>query len=424
MSDDYELTQGQESALAMVKRLLACDRTTLGIIGGYGGTGKTYILKKIAEQVGTPIIITPTGKAAQRVHQLTGLAASTIHRWQYRPLLNDDTGGLEFERLAPSEMSVGEAGLVIVDEGSMVGKDLFGDVWEACQDLRLKLLVIGDSFQLPPVEPGLARGAKPWSLLDPKNTSPSHYVLLDEIVRQAADSVVIKIATAIRAGDVLAAMKMTPQIPTKDFIHEAAKVRAKGGGVIVHRNATRHWANAGIRAEMGYSDSSLSPGEPLLVRKNCYQLGVFNGETLDFVDWAELSNTKHTCYDRWKKIRETSRFGIARLRNPDTGQEVKAVLAQEEVWGRMNCGTAAIEATAEVLYRGVPFLHCNFGYVSTVHSAQGSENDTVLLGLEPSVRFDGDRREEGLRFLYTSATRAREQFLVSLGVSPPQGVLP
>jgi exodeoxyribonuclease V alpha subunit len=125
-----------ESQLEAVEA--ACDMGDAIITGG-AGTGKTTIIKTVADQMeGRVEIMAPTGKAAARLKEATGYPASTIHR----ALLWD---GEKINRQSPFTCTV------IVDETSMI------DAWLLAQMLKFnppKLLLVGDAAQLPPVGKG------------------------------------------------------------------------------------------------------------------------------------------------------------------------------------------------------------------------------------------------------------------------------
>ena len=74
-----ELTNCQQKAMAMVGRLMAREGYAMAVLAGYAGTGKTTMLKQIAEAYGVPRVIAPTGKAAARVKEATGIGASTVN---------------------------------------------------------------------------------------------------------------------------------------------------------------------------------------------------------------------------------------------------------------------------------------------------------------------------------------------------------
>lgn len=404
-----ELTSCQVRAMDMVGRLLKKEGFAVAVLAGYAGTGKTTMLRQIAEIYGVPRIVSPTGKAAARVKEATGLGASTIHRWLYKYTHDDKTGEGNFSLKTPDEL-VAESKLLVVEEASMVSRDIWNDLEETARMLGLKVLCVGDPFQLPPVD----EGDSDFCLLDPELGLASEYTLLDEVVRQALDSPVIRASMLVRAGDVMGAMSILPKVSPLEAIEAAARCSANGGAIICHRNETRFALNEKIRKIRGH-EGTLQPGEPLMIIKNNYQLFVYNGEIYPFLGWSDLSSSKHKVHDKWKKIDESTRFGQAELQH-DTGQTFIATLAEEEAFGRMKVSTLAMERTGDILYTKQPYIHANLGYVLTAWKAQGSEWDSVLVILEPTIKFWGEGRDQALRFFYTAITRAKKTCTVSLGV--------
>ncbi len=411
-----ELTRGQNEALAMVKRLLAKDGHAVAVLGGYAGTGKTTLLKTIAETFGIPVVIAPTGKAAARVKEAAGIGAMTCHRWMYSPITDMDTGHTIFARKPPDVLPIGSIGLLVVEEASMIGRDLWNDILDNAKMLKLKVLLMGDPFQLSPVES--QEEHREFSVLDPRAGFASEYVLLKEVMRQALESPVIRASMAIREGSVEDALALLPLVPYRDFTGKAAEVQQAGGVILCYKNITRHWANNEIRKKLGFTED-IQPGEPVVVLKNNYNLGAYNGETYAFKCWTDLTPSKHSIYERRTKVRESSRFGIATLEDKLYGTNFNAVLAQEELFGRLSVSTHAIDTTADISFRGMPTVHANLGYVLTTHKSQGSEWDEVLVAIEPSMKFFGKYGPENLRWLYTAVTRAKSRCYISLGATAP-----
>ena len=411
------LTDGQQEALAMAKRLKAAKRPQVGVIAGVAGSGKTTLLKIVAEELGTPVVIAPTGKAAARVKEAAGIGAMTCHRWMYSPVTDDTTGKVTYNRLPRELLAKGEAGVLVVEEASMVNQEIWDHIWDNAVMLGLKVLCIGDPFQLPPISDN--EKEQGFSLLDPSAGIASEYILMDEVLRQAQESNVIRASMALRAGDVMKAIAELPKVKPVDFIDVAARVQAQGGVIICYQNRTRHWCNEGVRVRRRLPTADIAPAEPVLILKNNYGLQVFNGETHTFQRWIEPPLGKHVIYDRWTKTREESRLGLAALTN-DEGQEFSGVLFMEELFGRLTASVRAIDTTGEISFPDYPILHANFGYTMTAHKSQGSEWGEVLVAWEPTLRFWGEAREKSLRWAYTSVTRAKEKCSVSMGVTAPR----
>jgi exodeoxyribonuclease-5 len=410
----FTLTAGQEQACEMVKRLMAKIEPSVGFVVGFAGTGKTTTLRAFAKYFGRPVVICPTGKAAQRVTEATGLAAQTIHRWMYKPVEDPDTGVVRFARRYPDEIQTPPSRLVLLDEASMVGPDLWKDVWGICKELNLRLVCVGDGFQLPPVQPS---DAKPFSLLIPEFAASlkAERIELTEVLRQAQDSPIIRASMKLRIGYGLRALIELPRILTPQLADVAIQTYRVGGTTICHRNVTRVKANIGIRSTLGIYDEMPQPNEPLVVLKNNYVVGLYNGEAFSFGGWMMEPIERSIIYDRWHHVEEDVRFGATVVGN------VVATLAVEEIHGQLKSGFSPIAVAASrwarprALYVGdtvAPHIHANFGYAYTCHKVQGSQYPYVIVILEPSVRLD---EEDGRRWLYTAITRATQMAAVHYG---------
>jgi exodeoxyribonuclease V alpha subunit len=161
-----ELNEGQRAAV------LTSLTHSISLVSGGAGSGKTHLASaiiKICEQRDLSVALcAPTGKAAKRMEQATGHAASTIHR-----LLGYD--GKNFA-LGPDDPI--DADLVIVDEVSMVDVALAWHLFRSIDLDRTAVVLIGDHNQLPPVGAGNI-------LRDLVETKVLPMVILDKVVRQA-----------------------------------------------------------------------------------------------------------------------------------------------------------------------------------------------------------------------------------------------
>ena len=178
-----ELSESQRSAVA-----LALSSKFIVITGG-PGVGKTTIINTIlnileSEEL-TVLLCAPTGRAAKRLSEATGMEAKTIHRLlEFDPFLRD------FRRGHSNPL---EADLVIVDEASMIDVVLMNRLLAAISS-RSALMFAGDVDQLPPVGPGFV-------LADMINSEALPVVRLTEIFRQAESSMIIVNAHRINRGE-------------------------------------------------------------------------------------------------------------------------------------------------------------------------------------------------------------------------------
>lgn len=420
----FEPTVDQHKALDMVRELKKRDGYGVGIVVGYAGTGKTAGIQFIAHEHGSPLVVTPTGKAALRVREATGVYAMTIHHWIYAPAEDPKTGAVTFQRRTPEEIEalIPRSRLVVLDESSMVGPETWHDMRTVCEHHGLKLVCIGDGFQLPPVQPPKAA---PFSILAPAFAEQldAPRIEMTEVLRQAQGSPIIRASMMLRQGDGWRALQGLTQISQNNLAKVCLAVHQQGGVTICHRNVTRFQLNAGLRHMLGIYDEMPQPGEPLMVLKNTYEIGVVNGETITFPGWEPAPDEAERVHDRYTNVEESARFGGIVLRRDEApGKELRATLAIEELHGRLTAGQKAIStagnrwARLNGLYtagdRLAPHCHANFGYAYTAHKSQGSQWPYVLVVLEPSIKLN---EEDGRRWMYTATTRASQACAVFAG---------
>ena len=171
--------------------MTAIDKGILILTGG-PGTGKTTTVNGILqlfEEDGLNVVLTaPTGRAAQRMSEITGRDAKTIHR-----LLEAERTGNERMRFNRTARHPIEADAVIVDELSMVDVTLFSALLDALP-LGCRLIMVGDSDQLPPVGAGNV-------LHDLIDSELLPVVRLEEVFRQAMQSLIVTNAHRIVSGE-------------------------------------------------------------------------------------------------------------------------------------------------------------------------------------------------------------------------------
>lgn len=187
-----ELADGQRRAVEMALK------SRLLVITGGPGVGKTTILNSIlrilqAKKV-TPVLAAPTGRAAKRLSESTGLEAKTIHR-----LLEVDGARHRFLRKEGHPL---EGDLFVVDEASMIDVQLMQHFLRALP-ADAHLVIVGDVDQLPSVGPGRV-------LSDLIECGAVPVVRLTQIFRQASESRIITAAHAINSG------QLPDLVPPKD----------------------------------------------------------------------------------------------------------------------------------------------------------------------------------------------------------------
>jgi exodeoxyribonuclease V alpha subunit len=197
------LSTSQKQAISLAVR------NKVFIITGGPGVGKTTLVNSILRIVGAKqvsiLLCAPTGRAAKRLGESTGLEAKTIHR-----LLEFDPKAAGFKRNRDNPL---DADLVVVDEASMIDIVLMNQLLKAIPD-SAALLLVGDVDQLPSVGPGAA-------LSDIIKSQVIPVSRLTEIFRQAASSKIIVNAHRINQGQM--PLYSEKQAELSDFYFIAAE---------------------------------------------------------------------------------------------------------------------------------------------------------------------------------------------------------
>ena len=185
---DMLLSEKQKEAIKMI------NENNVTIITGGPGTGKTTIIKSIIE-IYKPkkykiVLSAPTGRAAKRITETTGEEASTLHRLLEIGKLDEETF---YKKDKEYEGSPIDADIIIVDEVSMVDMFIMSSLL-SCIYLGTKLILVGDTDQLPSVGPGSV-------LKDIISSEKIPTVHLNQIFRQAAKSKIIVNAHRVNDGE-------------------------------------------------------------------------------------------------------------------------------------------------------------------------------------------------------------------------------
>ena len=362
-------TPHQDAALNAVAKWLKAKPGRNGTppvfrLFGYAGTGKTTLARHIAEDVDGEVKFAAfTGKAALVMRNKGCDNASTIHSLIYRARESGvEQPSFELWDDAPAS----KAKLIIIDECSMVDAELGRDLLS----FGVPVLVLGDPAQLPPIQGGGFF----------TETEPD--AMLTEVHRQAADDPIIHMSMAVREGEWLEPGRYGESEVVRKAALDPARVLV-ADQALVGRNVTRRSYNARLRERRGFSDPLPQADDKLVCLRNNRRKGLFNGGL-----WTV-------------KQRGAARTNTLSLRlQPDegAGRVVKVSVRRE-------CFTGGIEELDWQLRKRHDEF--DYGYVLTVHKAQGSQWDDVVL-FDESFAFP-DSRE---RWLYTGVTRAATRLTV------------
>lgn len=401
------LTKGQQQALDAFRDLGISHPNGGGvcIVNGPAGTGKTSLLRVLAETDGI-LVLAPTGKAALRAAEVAGCRASTIHKWMYSVKEDQNTGNLDFTSKDLIDIELPKYHAIVIDEASMVTFDLYKDLLETCSNVGKNLILIGDEFQLPPVDTENAGFSV--FLMD-----ADYRVNLSEVLRQAEESIIIKVATAVRTSNSFALqLSDVPSVDKTELIDKSIDIWSKEGMVICHTNETRHRLNQAIRKTLGRM-SRPEDTEPLLIIKNNYINEVLNGEVYVIKRVVERIETVKVT-DRFTGQSDIVDYWYVEL----VGGK-HCLISQQELQGEMKISPSAAsngckkllkrKKSSGVLPESCVYVSANYGYVLSCHKSQGSEANDVLVVLEETVK---PFSMTGRRWLYTALTRSKQNLSV------------
>lgn len=444
----YEPTPCQDRLLRQIGAFLSTDEGDILVVNGYAGTGKTSALSAVVATMHafhTPcVLLAPTGRSAKVLQGYTGSQAYTVHKHIYRQKSHSDDGFGQFS-LSPNKA---KGTLYIVDEVSLIGMES-GDRQAAFGSGNLledlirfvrsgvdnRLILVGDAAQLPPI--GLDRSPA----LSEEYMSFAggvQFVTLTTVVRQQAESVILKDATRLRE----LITRDAEIVPSALGLWSSADVERIGGGelldalasaydhygedetiVLCRSNKRANRYNAGIRSQVLYREERLVRGDRLMIVKNCYQ-GVEEMEGTDFIangDIASLVKIGH--YEE----RYGLHFAEARLAFPDYGdQEIVAKVLLDT----LDAESASLGyEESNRLYQGVdadyahisskkkrydpvredPYfnaLQLKYAHAITCHKSQGGQWSCVFVD---NPFWQDVLTLDDLKWLYTALTRAVEK---------------
>ena len=367
----------QDEALKAVSKWLKEGRSPLFRLFGYAGTGKTTLAKHFAENVDGDVLFAAfTGKAAQVLRSRGASNARTIHSLIYRPrgeeaVEDEETGKTS---IAPMfsinrQSPVAKAALIIVDECSMVDEALGKDL----MSFGTPILVLGDPGQLPPVSGGGYF----------TNQEPDY--LLTDIHRQARDNPIIKLAMQVREGnEVMYGDYGTAKVISKNEVTQQLVLDADQVLVGTNKHAAA-LQSAPARTEGLQRRLSADRRQARLP--------------------AERSGQG--------PAQRLALAGDDLVQGNDEARHQSAVRPEDDDMDRGAAKIKLLKQAFEDVEGEIPwntrkrYDEFDYGYALTVHKAQGSQwNDVVLFDESWAFR---DTRE---RWLYTAITRAAETLTI------------
>lgn len=356
-------------------------------VGGYAGTGKTTliaILRANLNQENKKLKVgfaSYTGKAARVLR--TKLIENdviypidfvgTIHSLIYSPILNTRQEIIGWQ---PKEKI--ERDLIIIDEASMVD-DL---IWQHLIDYKVPILAVGDHGQLPPIRGSFNLMQKP-------------DLVLTQIHRQAKLNPIIDVSVQARKRGMIEIQRYSDLVQkfsmnsteNKEILDSMLTSYNTDTLVICGYNHTRIKLNNHIRAALGIETAEPVYNDRVICLRNNYEKNIFNGMLGTIINIRRKN-------DDWYEAE-------IEMDGEDEAYNGLIAVTQFNSNTALNYGDKRLS-----LIKGDLF---DFGYALTVHKAQGSQAQRVILLEE---RFSKMSDEEWRRWLYTAVTRAVEELYI------------
>ncbi|MBR5018242.1 MAG: AAA family ATPase [Bacteroidales bacterium] len=444
----FEPTDGQAIVMYHLSAFLLSQKDNpVYILRGYAGTGKTTLVKALVKTLPSIgmryVLMAPTGRAAKVLSSYSGQDASTIHRRIYQAMTFPD-GSIRIVRAENKFKNT----LFIVDEASMIGEqkefggsslldDLLGYVFsgENC-----RLLLIGDTAQLPPV------GSNESSALDCDYLKSQFPITaatyeMTEVKRQALESGILYNATDLRQllGQNLYEyspplfhlegfediQKIAPET-FEEMLHNAFANTSDNEAVIVCKSNKRaNMFNQAVRGRILNIEGEIATGDKLMVAKNNYYWTEGNPD-ISFIangDMAEIRKIKHfeemygfrfadvelsfTDYPDVPNVEAKILLDTLNSNSPSlTEDESKQLFGaiEEDYMDIPNRRERYKEMKKNPWFNA---LQVKFAYALTCHKTQGGQWNSVFI--DSSLNQKEALELEDLRWLYTALTRAQER---------------
>lgn len=364
------------------KAIQECLENNITIITGGPGTGKTTIIKAIVELykniykltderlLEDMVLLAPTGRAAKRIKEATGFPASTIHKFLK---WNKETNEFAINKHNKSNVK-----FIIVDESSMIDNLLLKNLLDGLNN-DIKLIMVGDHNQLPSVLPGQI-------LKDLIDSDVVPVVKLNELYRQKEDSYIVNLAHEIRLGNVSEDLYLKKADYT--FI-ECNKYDVEQMIVELCKKA--------INKNYSYKDVQLLvpmyKGINGIDNLNKKLQDIFNPKDKNKNE-IEYNNIKYREGDKILQIKNVSDYDVS---NGDIG-------IIDYIGNEKDNYKILIDFDGELIeYTKGDLEFVRLGYAISIHKAQGSEFDIVIIPMDLSFS-----RMLYRKLIYTAVTRAKK----------------
>lgn len=353
-------------------------------LGGYAGTGKTTLISRLRHTLKESLkvaFVSYTGKAARvlesKLEKEKSLCKNdfvgTIHALMYSPIVDEHEEIIGWEK-----RKVVESDLIIVDEASMVDRD----IWYDLLSYGIPIIAVGDHGQLPPIRGDF-------------NLMEDPFLKLEKIHRQAAENPIIKISQFAREqgtipvctfGDSVKKINKTDP-ESRETIEDLLSSYNEDTLVLCGYNHTRIRLNTFIRGALEFALPTPQINDRVICLRNNHTKQVYNGMIGTIRD---IGTAKKNWY-------------FAEIDFDDVSKQYSGF-----IYSKQFNNPTPINYTEKrgKLKDGDIF---DFGYALTVHKAQGSESNRVILFEERFRQMDDNMWK---RWLYTAVTRAVSELYI------------
>ena len=452
----FEPTSCQNDLLKKISEFVSSDDDDIFVVNGYAGTGKTTaisaVISTLKEYKTKCVLLAPTGRAAKVLSSYAGQPAFTIHKHIYRQKAVGGDGFGQFS-LAPNKdketlFVVDEVSLIGIDPGQQQSTAAFG-TGNLLEDLitfvrsgvDCKVILIGDSAQLPPVgldaSPALSKDYMAMM-------GGTVFAELSTVVRQQQASGILHNATLIRhliseldygpgimdlcdLGLELDGFDDVQRIGGGDLIETVSDAYSRYGEdetvILCRSNRRAIKYNLGVRSTVQFKEEKLVRDDKLMIVKNCYQF-VEGIEGMDYIANGDIAKlVKISKYEE----RYGLHFAEARIAFPDyDDQEIVAKVILDTLESE---SASLTYEQANMLYQGVNedyshittkkkryeavredkyynALQLKYANAITGHKSQGGQWKCVFID---NPFWQKDLTVDDLKWLYTAVTRAQEK---------------
>lgn len=402
--NNFELSGDQKDAI----ELCLDDNEKIVSVTGGAGTGKTTILQEVHRQIKErnrrPILAAPTGRAAKRIQEATGIEARTIHRLLEFPApfeVDASKGKLKFGEPKRNHYNPLPCDYLLLDEASMINSRLWRQVCNAMPRGAM-IRLFGDINQLPPIDEELPQGESVFKRL--LNDKPAAYLphnfrsgddliaSANRILRGSIPNRVDGVFEIVCTTDPLRALRHYATEEYHTTNHQVLTPKKKGvvGSTklssLLRTKFNLTTKNESLILERLYDDDPITifEGDKIIWTKNDYVLNIMNGELgmIDEINDGTISIT----FDDNRHVR--------------IPPKIKGAFGQ---WYD-------------------PRVQIDLAYCMTTHKAQGSEFDSIIYFMNRSQAFMLNRNN-----FYTGVTRAKkkvtvicDQYAIKYSMRPPK----